>query len=61
MKKYGRCYGCKKILPAEVLEQVMFFKYHLHYGSFHHKLLCYTCEKLADEAGEETIKDKPKN
>ena len=61
MKKYGRCYGCDKTLPVEVLEQVMFFKHHLHHGSFHHKTLCYTCIKKADEAGEEIMKDKPSN
>ena len=58
MTKYGRCYGCDRVLPAEVMEQVMFYDGHKHHGSFHHKLICYTCIKKADEAGIEVMKDK---
>ncbi len=57
-EEYGRCYGCNRIVPAKVLVQVRFYEFHKHHGAYHHKLLCYTCIKKADEAGKEIIKDK---
>jgi len=57
-KKYGRCYGCGRIVPKDVLVQVDFYEDHLHEGSLHHKTLCLTCIKKADEAGVEILKDK---
>ena len=58
MKKYGCCYNCRRIVSANVLDQILFYEFHKHNGSFHHKLLCWTCIKKADEAGEEIEKDK---
>ena len=56
--EYGLCIGCERILPMSVLKQVKYHKYHEHKGSFHHKLMCLTCIKMADEAGVEILKDK---
>jgi len=58
VKKYGRCYGCGRIVPKEVLVQVDFYEDHSHEGSLHHKTLCFTCIKKANEAGKEIMKDK---
>ena len=52
MKKFGRCYGCKRIVPIDVLRQVEFYDGHLHSGSFHHQTMCLTCIKKAEELGE---------
>jgi len=52
MKKFGRCYACKRIVPIDVLRQVEFYDGHLHSGSFHHQTMCLTCIKKAEELGE---------
>lgn len=57
-EEYGICVECERLLPLKVLRQIKLFKYHSHKGAFHHKLLCFTCRKMAREAGKEIMKDK---
>ena len=52
MKKLGRCYGCKRIMPIRVLEQVEFSDGHLRKGCFHHQTMCLTCLGKAEELAE---------
>ena len=49
MKKYGRCFECGRLLPLKDLEQIEYYKNHIIEGEFHHKLLCKSCKKKAEE------------
>ena len=51
MKKLGRCYGCKRIMPIRVLEQTEFSDGHLRKGSFHHQTMCISCLGKSEELG----------
>ena len=54
IKKFGHCFECKRLLPIKFLEQIAYYEWHIHEGDFHHKLLCRSCMKKA----EEVFKDK---
>ena len=49
MKRYGKCYVCKRVMEVRVLVQVEHYEGHLHYGSHHHQVMCLSCEAKADE------------
>ena len=50
MKEYGHCLECKRLLLAKYLKRVKYWDGHMGViGSFHHRLLCVTCEEKADE------------
>jgi len=49
MKRYGKCFACKRIMEVRTLVQVEFYEGHLHFGSYHHRTMCFACEAKADE------------
>ena len=49
IKRFGRCFNCGRLLPLKHLEQIEYFKDHIIEGGFHHKLLCRSCKKKAEE------------
>lgn len=51
MEKYGRCFveKCNRLVPMKYLTPIEFFIGHDIEGSFHHKLICRTCKKKADQ------------
>ena len=53
IKKYGECFRCHRLLPLKYLEQVEFYDFHIIDGEFHHKLLCRSCAKKANEVFKE--------
>jgi len=58
IKRFGRCFNCKRLLPLKYLEQIEFYDNHIINGEYHHKLLCRSCKKKAEEVfnGAEEIK-----
>lgn len=52
---YGRCVGCGRIMPLrskkgkKFLKQIRYYEGHLYHGSYHHKLLCLSCEQAAND------------
>ena len=55
MERYGSCFRCKRLLPLKYLEQIEYYRDHITDGGFHHKLICKTCKKKADEVFEQKI------
>jgi len=55
IKKFGRCFKCKRLLPLKYLEQIEYYDNHIVHGGGHHKLLCKACRKKAEEAFEEGL------
>lgn len=53
MEKYGHCFECRRLLPLKYLEQIEYYGCHISDGSFHHKLLCKSCKKKAEEVFEQ--------
>lgn len=53
IKRFGRCFNCNRLLPLKYLEQIEYFDNHITEGGFHHKLLCRSCKKKAEEVFEE--------
>ena len=61
MKKLGHCFECKRLMPIKWLRQIMYYEGHFAVGDVHHKIICLSCIKKAEELGEvfeEQIKDK---
>jgi len=59
MKKFGHCWECKRLLPLKKLEQVEYYECHKIPGEFHHKLLCSSCIKKAEEVDfKEVVKNE---
>ena len=52
-KKFGRCFNCHRLLPLKYLEQIEYYDFHIINGDAHHKLLCRSCLKKAEEAFKE--------
>jgi len=53
IKRYGRCFECKRLLPLKFLEQIEFYQDHITEGGFHHKLICRSCKRKAEEVFKE--------
>jgi len=51
MKKFGHCFECGRLMPVDKLLQVEYYEGHIHNGDYHHKLLCLSCIKKAEELG----------
>jgi len=51
MKKFGRCFECKRLMPIKQLEEIEFYEYHLISQAYHHKLICKACVAKAEEIG----------
>ena len=49
MKSFGRCFECIRLMPVKLLEQIKFFKHHKIENDYHHKLICKSCIKKAEE------------
>lgn len=52
IKKFGRCFNCGRLLPLKYLEQIEYFENHIGNGDFHHKTICWSCRKKAEEVFE---------
>lgn len=55
-KRYGKCFKCERVFKIITFDfplvQVEFYEGHLRAGVYHHKSMCVTCEKGADELTE---------
>lgn len=49
MKELGRCFECNRLMLINRLEQIEFYEFHKIIGDFHHKLICKSCLKKAEE------------
>lgn len=50
---YGECFRCKRLLVIEKLVQIRFYEGHLIEGKYHHKLICQSCMKAANQIFED--------
>ena len=49
MKSFGRCFECERLMLLNLLEQIEFSEYHKIKNAYHHKLICVSCIKKAEE------------
>lgn len=50
---YGKCWFCSRLMQVKYLTQIRYYEGHKRRGKFHHKLICESCRKGADEIFEE--------
>lgn len=48
LKGYDHCFECGRLLDIKFLSQVPYFNGHLIKGSIHHKTICQSCKRNAD-------------
>lgn len=58
IKKFGHCFQCNRLLPLKYLEQVQFYDGHIIEGAGHHKTICKSCIKKAEETFEDDLHKK---
>lgn len=50
--EYGQCFRCHRLMPIKYLKQIQFYNGHLIKGKYHHKLICQSCKKAAEQVFE---------
>lgn len=46
---YGECFRCHRLMAIGYLTQIRYYEGHLIKGKFHHKLICRSCKKAAEQ------------